>query len=102
MAFTPEQFDKVNGYSNEYWGWGCEDDDMYIRVVSACLRLEQADYKYYPYDMLIRKNTFFVAEIKGLYLDGYEKEYKIGTTFRYTMVTHAHERLATDGLSSIE
>jgi len=87
MAFTPEQFDKVNGYSNEYWGWGCEDDDMYIRVVSACLRLEQADYKYYPYDMLIH---------------GYENEYKIGTTFRYTMVTHAHERLSTDGLSSID
>ena len=57
MAFTPEQFEKVNGYSNEYWGWGCEDDDMYIRVVSACLRLEQADYKYYPYDMLIRRFT---------------------------------------------
>lgn len=87
MAFTPEQFEKVNGYSNEYWGWGCEDDDMYIRVVSACLRLEQADYKYYPYDMLIH---------------GYENEYKIGTTFRYSMVTHAHERLSTDGLSSID
>ena len=65
MAFTPEQFDKVNGYSNEYWGWGCEDDDMYIRVVSACLRLEQADYKYYPYDMLIRKNTFLSQRLRG-------------------------------------
>lgn len=24
-------FKKVNGYSNKYWGWGCEDDDLLIR-----------------------------------------------------------------------
>ena len=22
----------LNGYPNDYWGWGCEDDDMYKRV----------------------------------------------------------------------
>lgn len=26
-----EEFERVNGYSNEYWGWGNEDDDLYIR-----------------------------------------------------------------------
>lgn len=26
-----EHFQKVNGFSNVYWGWGCEDDDLYIR-----------------------------------------------------------------------
>ena len=76
---------------------------MFIRVVSACLRLEQADYKYYPYDMLIRKfSLLLLLLMSGLSSsDGYENEYKIGTTFRYTMVTHAHERLSTDGLSSL-
>ena len=41
MAFTQDQFEKVNGFSNEYWGWGCEDDDMYVRIVDTCLQLEQ-------------------------------------------------------------
>ncbi|KAL6742828.1 hypothetical protein Aduo_015935 [Ancylostoma duodenale] len=34
-ALTVEQFRRVNGFSNRYWGWGGEDDDMYTRVVTA-------------------------------------------------------------------
>jgi len=29
--FPNELFEKINGYSNEYWGWGYEDDDMLYR-----------------------------------------------------------------------
>jgi hypothetical protein len=31
--FPIELFKKVNGYSNEYWGWGFEDDDLFYRCM---------------------------------------------------------------------
>ncbi|XP_074646690.1 beta-1,4-N-acetylgalactosaminyltransferase bre-4-like [Tubulanus polymorphus] len=30
-AIKPEQFIRMNGYSNVYWNWGAEDDDMALR-----------------------------------------------------------------------
>lgn len=29
--FDKDSFEKINGYSNEYWGWGAEDDDVLFR-----------------------------------------------------------------------
>ncbi|KAI3379513.1 hypothetical protein SNEBB_010044 [Seison nebaliae] len=34
-AFTGEQFVGAFGFSNEFWGWGGEDDDLYSRVVKV-------------------------------------------------------------------
>ena len=32
-AFTTEHFEKVNGYPNNFWGWGGEDEELYHRIV---------------------------------------------------------------------
>lgn len=31
-ALTPDQYLKMNGFPNEYWGWGGEDDDIATRL----------------------------------------------------------------------
>ena len=32
-AVTRDQYHALNGFSNLYLGWGCEDEDFYIRIV---------------------------------------------------------------------
>ncbi len=29
--FPMEEFRRIDGYSNKYWGWGFEDDDLFLR-----------------------------------------------------------------------
>lgn len=38
--FTKEDFKTINGFSNEYWGWGFEDDDLLVRCISNDLELD--------------------------------------------------------------
>ena len=33
VLFSKEQVEKTNGYSNGYWDWGMEDDDLFWRCV---------------------------------------------------------------------
>lgn len=36
-GLTVEQFWKINGFPNAFWGWGGEDDDLWNRYVSVCV-----------------------------------------------------------------
>jgi hypothetical protein len=33
VAFSSDMFKKINGYPNNFWGWGGEDDELYKRAV---------------------------------------------------------------------
>ncbi|XP_017142607.1 beta-1,4-galactosyltransferase 7 [Drosophila miranda] len=34
-----EHFQKMNGMSNQYWGWGLEDDEFFVRIRDAGLQV---------------------------------------------------------------
>jgi hypothetical protein len=42
LLITAEQFKKMNGYSNFYWGWGQEDDDFFFRLERTFGRIDRA------------------------------------------------------------
>ncbi|KAM3939206.1 beta-1,4-galactosyltransferase 1 [Leptodactylus fuscus] len=42
-ALSKEQFEKINGFPNNYWGWGGEDDDIYNRIVSRGMSISRPD-----------------------------------------------------------
>ncbi|KAM9294596.1 beta-1,4-galactosyltransferase 3-like [Gastrophryne carolinensis] len=51
-AFTPEQYVKANGFPNNYWGWGGEDDDLRSRVLLSNMTIVRPPALYGRYKML--------------------------------------------------
>lgn len=39
--FPSNIFRQINGYSNEYWGWGFEDDDLLLRCQENHIKLDR-------------------------------------------------------------
>lgn len=38
-SFNMKDFEKINGFPNNYWGWGGEDDELYDRLVDNNLEI---------------------------------------------------------------
>ncbi|CAF3350845.1 unnamed protein product [Rotaria sp. Silwood1] len=52
LAVTKDQFMKANGWSNLYWGWGFEDDDMNHRLRHAGYRVSRPPNSIGRYKMI--------------------------------------------------
>lgn len=48
---TKEHYIKINGYSNNFWGWGAEDDDFYFRIEENKLKLFRPSQEFGRYKM---------------------------------------------------
>jgi len=59
-------FETINGYSNLYWGWGFEDDDLLFRCVEKSVLLDKK---------IIGKDE--VKKLYGLYFNGKNSYIKI-------------------------
>lgn len=51
-ALTRSQFELINGYSNNFWGWGGEDDDLTERIVFFKMKILRMENVFQRYTML--------------------------------------------------
>ncbi|KAJ8714928.1 hypothetical protein PYW08_004909 [Mythimna loreyi] len=81
-AMTLEQFQTVNGFSNKYWGWGGEDDDMYYRLL---------------------KKNYHIARYKMSIARYASLEHKKSTPNpkRYQLLSQKGKTFGRDGLSTL-
>ena len=64
--FNIKDFKKINGYSNKYWGWGYEDDDLFLRCVVNDLDLDILNLKNVGTNGIALKFNGNDAYVKGI------------------------------------
>lgn len=72
--FTMKDYKSINGMSNKYWGWGLEDDELFLRI-KYCFQL-------FLYGFFREQTNLQLTRVDGLKTDR-------KTTFRHI---HGPER----------
>ncbi|XP_016891438.1 beta-1,4-galactosyltransferase 5 isoform X2 [Cynoglossus semilaevis] len=83
-GLTVEQFRKINGFPNAFWGWGGEDDDLWNRVQLANLTVSRPPRELGRY-MSIQHHHRGEVQFLG----------------RFSLLRHSKERQRVDGLNNL-
>ncbi len=91
VMFEKKSFLEINGFSNNYWGWGREDDELYMRVIAAKIPITDRHGLYRALkhfrmkdDALLEYNTQVRAEAAEKFKKG---DFSEGlSTTKYTVV----------------
>ena len=85
--FDKESFEKINGYSNEYWGWGAEDDDVLARcqIMGVSTFRRRGKYQSLNHERNIDQN---------LYHQNLSK-------LNFVLNRYSEERIKKEGLTSL-
>lgn len=51
-GLSKSQFLRINGFPNEYWGWGGEDDDIFNRISLTGMKISRPDIRIGRYRMI--------------------------------------------------
>ena len=51
-SLSKDQYLKINGFPNTYWGWGGEDDDIYNRIIFREMSISRPDLLTGKYKMI--------------------------------------------------
>ena len=84
-VLSETHFRLVNGFSNLYYGWGGEDDDMFRRISAKGLNVTRYQPQYARYRMISHTR---------------DKDNE-DNPFRFSLLETAEDRMDLDGLSSL-
>jgi len=90
--FDRNSFERINGFSNDYWGWGAEDDDIFFRCLANGI---QTSRKIGRYTSLKHEK----AILGDLYKENLTKFF----AFRHSKnVDEIFKKIKSDGFSNID
>jgi predicted glycosyltransferase involved in capsule biosynthesis len=86
--FDKESFVKINGYPNEYWGWGAEDDD----VIHRCMIMDVDTY---------RKACRYRSLNHERNIDRFEYNQNLTKLYEFQNSDSPENMIENDGISSL-
>lgn len=95
VLFPKNDFLKINGFSNEYWGWGAEDDDLRLRCDIIGVKVQRKQGRFYslPHERIAWKDR---PKHSPGYLENLERLNK------FKCSTDKLEIIKNDGLTKIK
>ncbi|XP_077128710.1 beta-1,4-galactosyltransferase 1 [Ranitomeya variabilis] len=85
-ALSKEQFEKINGFPNNYWGWGGEDDDIYNRIASRGMSISRPD--------AVTGKCRMIRHDRDAKNDPNPK--------RFDLIAHTRQTMNSDGINSLK
>lgn len=86
LAMSKEQFERINGMSNIFWGWGGEDDDIVYRIKAAGMSYTRHPSEICKYKMVKHQR---------------DKGNEINPQ-RFDLLNRVNSRYRTDGLNNLQ
>uniref|UniRef100_A0A8C6SPY9 Beta-1,4-galactosyltransferase n=1 Tax=Neogobius melanostomus TaxID=47308 RepID=A0A8C6SPY9_9GOBI len=85
-SMSKEQYLKINGFPNNYWGWGGEDDDIFNRLASKGMSISRPS-----------------GEVGKCRMIRHERDQKNDPNpQRFNRIAHTRETMHTDGINSLK
>lgn len=90
--FDRHSFIKINGYSNNYWGWGAEDDDILFRCMVNNVKTSRKNgrYRSLSHERIIQQD---------LYNENLRKYFELKNSQSLESIS---EKIAEDGISNLD
>ncbi|KAK7089906.1 beta-1,4-galactosyltransferase 4-like isoform X2 [Littorina saxatilis] len=96
IAFRPKHFEIANGFSVSYYGWGLEDDDLWLRFRKFAFRIARYPFLIGKYHRLDHPKQTHNPRWTKLKRTIYQRRGKEGlNTLNYTLVASERKELYT-------
>ena len=100
LILTIDMYKQLNGFSNLYWGWGGEDDDLALRLLQKRMCIVRPNVEVATYAGKKNKFSFDICYIS--FLIGLPHLRTRRNNARFGLLTWSTTRLHTDGYAQIQ
>lgn len=100
LLLTFDMYKTLNGFSNLYWGWGGEDDDLALRLIQQRMCVIRPNYELAIYTGKKNKSSLNILDV--YFFIAFPHPRGSRNNARFSLLTWTTVRFKTDGYAQIK